>query len=129
MTVTAASFRTDFPEFASTTTFPDGQVNFWIGLAGKMMATERWGELLDAGTELFIAHNLAIQAKDVKSAASGGAGGTSGGVVASKSVDKVSIAYDTSASTIEGGADLNLTTYGTRYLRLARMVGAGGLQL
>lgn len=129
MTVTAAIFRADFPEFANTTTFPDASVNFWISLAGKMMSAERWADLLDTGTELFVAHNIALQAKDAKAAAAGGVGGATSGVVASKSVDKVSVSYDTGSATIAGGGAWNLTAYGVRYLQLARMVGAGAVQI
>lgn len=129
MTVSATSFRVDFPEFASTGTYPDAMVNFWLGLAGKLLDPTRWDDLLDYGTELFVAHNLTLAARDQKSATAGGIPGAGGGVVASKAVDKVSVSYDTALAGIEGAGNWNLTTYGTRYIQLARMVGAGGVQL
>jgi hypothetical protein len=51
------------------------------------------------------------------------------GPVASKSIDKVSVSYDTAAAAMKDAGDFNLTTYGVRYLRIAKMMGAGGLQL
>lgn len=129
MTVSATSFRTAFPEFADASTYPDAMVDLWIAAAGQLMAADRWASLLDLGTQLFVAHNLVLGARDRKAAANGGVGGTSGGVVASKSVDKVSVSYDTGAGTLEGGGAWNLTTYGVRYLQLARMIGAGGMQI
>lgn len=129
MTVTAASFRADFPEFASTTTYPDAMVSVWLAAAGNLLDAARWGALLDLGTELFIAHNLVLGARDQKAATNGGTGGAASGVMSSKSVDKVSVSYDTGAGTIEGAGAWNLTTYGVRYLQLARLVGAGGLQI
>ena len=129
MTVSAASFRASFPEFASTTTYPDAAVTMWLTAAGDLLSAERWGNLLDLGTSLYIAHNLTLGAKDAKAASMGGVGGGSAGVVSSKSVDKVSVAYDTGAGTIEGAGAWNLTTYGVRYLQLARMVGAGAVQI
>ncbi|MFG1260034.1 DUF4054 domain-containing protein [Xanthobacter flavus] len=129
MTVTATSFRTDFPEFASTGAYPDAMVSFWLGLAGKLLDPTRWGDLLDFGTELFIAHNLALAARDQKAATAGGIPGSGGGLVVSKAVDKVSVSYDTALAGVEGAGNWNLTTYGTRYIQLARMVGAGGVQL
>lgn len=129
MTVTVSSFRTDFPEFASTVTYPDASVAFWLAAAGKLLSVDRWAELLDLGTELFMAHNLALGARDQKAATAGGIGGSSAGLVASKAVDKVSVSYDTGAASIEGAGAWNLTTYGTRYIQLARLIGAGGVQL
>ncbi|MCX5495375.1 DUF4054 domain-containing protein [Kaistia dalseonensis] len=129
MTVTVSSFRADFPEFASIVTYPDAMVAFWLTTAAKLLSIDRWAELLDLGTELFIAHNLALGARDQKAAVAGGIGGSSAGLVASKAVDKVSVSYDTGAAAIEGAGAWNLTTYGTRYIQLARMIGAGGLQL
>lgn len=129
MTVTAASFRTDFPAFANTTKFPDPAVNFWITVAGNMLSPDQWGAMLDPGTELFVAHNLALDAQENAAAAAGGVPGADAGSIASKSVGGVSKSYDTSSSAIDGGGDFNLTAYGKRYLSLAQMFGAGGFQL
>lgn len=122
-------FRTDFPEFASTDVYPDPTVNLWLGVAQATLPADRWGALLDLGTELFIAHHLAIGAANAKAAAAGGIPGSTGGVVSAKSVDKVSVNYDTTAGTIEGGDFWNRTTYGIEFLRYARMMGTGGMQL
>lgn len=129
MAVTVASFRADFPEFTSNTAYPDATVAFWLGLAGKMLSADRWGDLTDYGIELFVAHNITLAARDLKTADAGGFGGSGAGVTSSKTVDKVSVSYDTAAATIEGAGNWNLTTYGTRYIQLARLVGAGGVQL
>jgi hypothetical protein len=51
------------------------------------------------------------------------------GIVSSKSVDKVSVSYDTSGAMEAGAGHWNLTTYGTRYIRLVKLVGAGPLQI
>ena len=128
MSVTASTFRTNFPEFANTTTFPDAMVNFWLGLAAKMHDPDRWGDSLDYGVCLFVAHNVALQSKNAKAAASGSVGGSSG-VLASKSVDKVSVSYDTGSATVAGGGAWNLTTYGVQWLQLAKLFGSGGMQL
>jgi hypothetical protein len=130
MTVTAASFRADFPAFASTTKFPDAAVNFWLVVAGNMLSPDQWGAMLDAGTELFIAHNLALDAQaNAEAATSAGIPGAKAGALASASVGGVAKSYDTSSSAIQGGGDFNLTAYGKRYLSLAEMFGAGGFQI
>ena len=70
-----------------------------------------------------------IWKKDSKAASAGGIPGSSSGVQSSKSVDGVSVSYDTTVATVEGAGNLNLTTYGTRFAELRDMFGAGGLQL
>lgn len=129
MTVTVASFRSAFPEFADATVYTDASVQMWLSASVSLLSPERWGDLLDLGTSLFVAHNIVLGAMNARAASKGGSPGSGGGVTASKAVDKVSVSYDTGAATIEGAASWNLTTYGTRYLQLARMVGAGGLQI
>ena len=125
----AATFRSDFPEFTDSNRFPDAQVNFWLGLGEKLLPENRWADLRGQGLELFVAHNLVLAAQAGKATASGGLPGASSGVTSSKSVDKVSVSYDTGASLIDGAGHWNLTNYGTRLLWVARMIGAGGVQL
>lgn len=125
----AATFRADFPEFVDAVTYPDGQVNFWIALAGKLLTTPRWVDLLDFGTELFVAHWLTLQIRDEQTFAAGGIPGTATGVQVTKTVDKASVTYDVSQISLENGGHWNMTSYGIRFLSLARMVGAGGVQL
>lgn len=129
MTVTSTSFRADLPEFSDITRFPDATVNFWLGIGTKLLDATRWGDLLDFGLELFTAHNLSLSLQGVQSASTGNAPGIQTGAVSGKSVDKVSVSYDSSAGLIEGAGNYNLTTYGTRFIQLANMIGAGGIQL
>lgn len=125
----SSTFRQDFPEFADTTTYPDGSVNFYLGLGVKLLPECRWQDTLDYGLELFTAHHLALYMRDQQAAAAGGMPGVMTGPQSSKSVDKVSVSYDTALATLEDGGFWNLTTYGVRFLQLARMMGAGGFQL
>ncbi|WP_332116069.1 DUF4054 domain-containing protein [Azorhizobium caulinodans] len=129
MTVTVSSFRTDFPAFANTTTYPDAAVTFWLNLSANLLSVDKWGNLFDYGTELFIAHNLVLEAQANKASAAGGVPGVASGLTSSEAVDKVSVSYDTASAAVEGAGNWNLTTYGQRYIQLARLVGAGGLQL
>lgn len=131
--MTGAQFRTDYPEFADTTVFPDSGVNYWLNLAGLMLNTSigaaRWGNLLDTGTELFMAHNLVLEAQAQKKAAAGGLPGVATGVVSAKSADKLSVNYDVAASSHADAAHWNLTIYGTRFISLVRVIGAGPVQI
>ncbi len=124
----AATFRLDLPEFNNTVSFPNAQINFWLGIGNKMLNVARWSDLLDHGLELFVAHHLSLAKQNEASAATGGVPGVSTGAVSAKGVDKVTVSYDTSAGLNEGAGHWNLTTYGTQFIQLARMVGTGGIQ-
>lgn len=142
--INEAQFRADFPEFASTTTFPSPAVTFWLALAGQMINTDRWGPSAadpwpggdppdrtpyDLGVELFIGHNLILEALASQSVAAGALPGlTNAGVIASKSVDKVSISYDSQAGIEKDAGHWNLTLYGRRFYRMLMNMGAGPLQ-
>ncbi len=129
MTVTPASFRTNFPEFTDAVAYPDAQVSFYLSIAALSMDTTRWGGLLDFGTQLMVAHQLVIDRRAQLEAQSGGIPGTNTGPISSKSVDKVSVGFDTGAASEEGAGHWNLTVYGTRYWRLVLMIGAGPIQV
>lgn len=139
--VTAESFRTDYPAFADQTVYPETSVQFWLALAYQMMNPARWGTppagqspspptaIVDIGAELFAAHNLSIEARNQREAASSIPPGMHTGPISGKSVDKVSINYDVNAGIIEGAGHWNLTVYGTRFIFLSRMFGAGPIQV
>jgi len=126
----SATFRTDFPEFTSTVDYPDPQINFWIGLAGLMLNSDRLADMLPFATELYVAHHLVLARKNQLSVSSGGVPGVSTTApMASKSVDKVSASYDTQAVTYKDAGHWNATMYGLQFYNLVLMFGAGGIQL
>lgn len=128
MAVTPTTFRVAFPEFADAVKYPDPQVQFYIDLSGKMMNAGRWGELLDFGAQLFVAHNLALQRARILTANAGGTPGQAKGIQTSKSVGSVSVSYDASSVTEEGAGHWNLTIYGQQYYRLMMQIGAGPIE-
>ncbi|WP_054688026.1 DUF4054 domain-containing protein [Pantoea stewartii] len=126
---TVEQFRTDFPQFNNSTLYPDTQVQFRLNLAEIQLDQNRLGRLFPYLVELFVAHYLTLQAGDNRSAALGRAGGSSSGIVSSKSVDKVSVSYD-NASTLNPAAGFwNNTRYGAEFYQTICMFGAGGRQL
>ncbi len=127
--MTPSQFRQDFPEFTDTAKYPDATVEFWLTVSASLVNACRWGVLTDQGIELCTAHHLVLGARDEQAANVGGIPGQMTGPLSSKAVDKVSASYDTGAATIDDGGFWNLTTYGVRYLTLAKMMGAGGIQL
>lgn len=129
MTVTVASFRAAFPEFASMTTYPDPEVTFWLDLGLLLLNVERWGNLFDYGHMLFMAHNLALQFNSKKASASGGNPGNVQGPQTAGAVDKVSYSRNPGLAMDPKNGHWNLTIYGLQYINLVNMVGAGPLQV
>lgn len=127
MTTTVQSFRNSFPAFASSAVYPAGSVQFWLTFATLMLNADRWGEALDMGLCLFVAHNLVLEAKAEAEATAGGIPGATTGAVSGKSVDKVSINYDVASGIVADAGHWNLSIYGTRFIKLSRMMGAGPL--
>lgn len=129
MAIDAAQFRIDYPEFADTTLYPDSGVNYWLTTAALLLPAARWLTVLDLGTELFTAHNLVLERKAQAEAVNGIPPGVTTGPVSSKSVDKVSVSYDTGSAVVLDAGHWNNTVYGTRFIQLARMFGAGPVQV
>lgn len=127
--IDVATFRSHFPEFNSTTMYPNAGVQFWLAFAYRMVNADRFGTNLDIGVELFTAHFITMEARSVLETAGGGIPGVNVGVQSNKSVDRISIGYDTGAGTEEGQGHWNTTTYGTRFIWMTKMFGAGPIQL
>lgn len=132
MAVTVATFRQNFPEFQDQSRFSDAAVNLWLAFSASLVNPDVWnadgGTLADLGTQLVIAHHLVLGERDAKASQAGGTPGTVTGPQASKSVDKVSVSYDSGAVRLEDAGFWGLTSYGLRFLTIARVLGAGGGQ-
>lgn len=126
---TASDFRRDFPQFFDATKYPDAVIQFRLNLADLLIDGSAMAELFPYIVELFVAHYLALYSNDSKSAAVGGAGGSNSGVLTSKSVDKVSMGYDTSATLNPDAGFWNNTRYGSEFWQYISMFGFGGIQL
>lgn len=125
---TVQSFRNDFPEFINSQTYPDASINFWLTLGTSLLNSCVWGDMLNHGLELFTAHHMTMQQQNYAAAANGAAPGQNTGIVSGKTVDKVSITYDTTAGVLENAGHYALTSYGQQFIYLTRLLGAGGLQ-
>jgi hypothetical protein len=127
-TVTADSFRVAFPAFADDLAYLGPEIDFWIALGTNMINVGRWGNLASFGLQLFVAHNLSLEAARCGQGAASGPGAILGPLT-SATVDKVSYSRDSSAAMDPKNGHWNLTTYGLRYIQLVRMVGAGPLHI
>lgn len=129
MAVSVADFRSSFPEFSDVADYPDTNIQYWLDFEKLMFNEARWGDLMPKGVMLFAAHNLSLQRGRIQAAASGRAPGAATGVLSSKSVSKVSASYDVGVAAEEGAGVYNLTVYGQQYIHLARLIGAGPVQI
>lgn len=133
--ITPASFRQLFRAFGDAGDYPDLAIGTYITIGtsfltgSAMFGASRWGSNLDYAMSLFVAHHLALDKRDEQAAANGAVPGEVRGPASAKTVDKVSVSYDTNAVTFENEAFWNQTRYGINLLQLAMMAGAGGIQL
>jgi hypothetical protein len=128
VTITVSDFRASFPAYADPTVYPDTQVQFYIDFAYLMLRPERWGTVIDQGASLFVAHFLSTDAL-AKAAGIGGVPGTGVGVVDAGTIDKVTFGKNVDAVMEPDAGHWGMTIYGLQFLRLARMMGAGPIQV
>lgn len=125
-----AGFRAAFPAFTAEL-FPDARVTFWLSIASTRLPAERWGDLLEPGLCLFVAHHLTLERAASLDPTGVGAMTVAAGPVTSdsKTVGPVSKSKGYSpgaASRIEAG-QWNATMYGQQFFDLVQIVGAGGM--
>lgn len=126
---TVSDFRRDFPQFKDTTKFPDTVVQFRLNLADTLIDGSAMRDMFPYLAELFVAHYMALYASDTAAGALGGVGGSTSGVVTSKSVDKVSVSYDNSSTLNADAGFWNFSRYGAEFWQLLQFFGYGGIQL
>jgi len=127
--ITSGKFRANFPEFADPSVYPDSALQYWVTVACLLLNPSRWCDMLCVATELFVAHNLVLEAKTTQEALAGGWPGISKGMINSEFAGAVTVSYDTAEIAEVDGGNYNETVYGRRFLRLARMFGAGPIQV
>jgi hypothetical protein len=125
MTIAYADFIAALPEFSNSTTYPETAVNFWINIAYQQINPCRFGQNLDLAATYYVAHFMVLEARDAAAAATGKVVGEATGPVNSKSLDKASIGYDTTAAASKGAGQWNLTTYGQRLYAMMRAFCSG----
>ncbi|ERT11200.1 DUF4054 domain-containing protein [Photorhabdus temperata] len=127
---TVDQFRTDCPEFCDKTRYPDAAINFYLSQADSLLDQNVHGDQFVYLAELFTAHYVELRGKAITGVAISGSVSTAGGgVLTSKSVDKVSMSYDTSGIINPDAGFWNNTAYGREFFWWWSMFGAGGRQL
>ena len=128
---TAADFRAAMPGF-SVSVISDDVLNGYIEMAHNVVKEARWHGLWREGMRLYIAHFATLYLNAPRENATVGAmlkAGQTPGVITNKAVGSVSVAYDATQATsdLTGWTAWKLTTYGTQFATMARMLGKGGM--
>lgn len=123
------AFRASFPEFNDSAAYPTGTITFWATVAEQQVSQTAWGSVRSQGVMLYVAHEISIAAQNARAGKSGGVPGTSGGIATTKTVGSVNVSYDAATTTEKDAGWWNRTTYGQQFIRLARLFGAGCIQL
>ena len=129
MTMDVNTFRILRRAFKDPQRYPNAQINHYLSLAYSKLDSNRWGEMLDQGCMDFASHYMVIDEREAQAAERGAVPGNAAGRVASKSVGGVSVSFDLGGTEEQDGGWWNTTTYGTAFLRQARMCGSGGVQI
>lgn len=128
---TIADFRQIMPGF-SENIIPDEQLQYFIDMAHTVVKEARWHGMWKEGMRLYIAHHISLYLATPQDGASAVALTNASkvpGAVTNKAVGPVSVGYDASQATsdLTGWAAYKLTTYGTQFATLAKMLGKGGM--
>lgn len=129
MSFVVADFRTIYPEFADMGIYPDALILGWAAIATAQVNAQYWRSQTALGVNLYVAHEITLEAQSMKAADVGGVPGNQSGPANSKTVGSVTVAYDTAQAAEKDAGWWNLTVYGKQFYRLARIFGAGCVQL
>ena len=124
-----ATFRILRPGLNDPQGYPDALIQHYLTLGIKQLDPCRWQDLLVEGLCDWVAHYVVVQKRNAQALERGAVSGNAIGRVTSKSVGGVSVNYDVSGTIETDGGHWNTTTYGSAFLRNARMVGSGGVQI
>ena len=132
---TAAQFLADYPKFdtsqdtdTNALQISPESIQYWLNMAVLLLNQSRFGTMYYMACELFIAHNVALEAW----AEQGGdqtPPGISKGMIAGSSSGDVTVTYNNLAVLELDAGHWNNTVYGTRFIKLCRLVSAGPLQV
>lgn len=122
-------FRESFPEFSDTALYPDAQITFWSTFAEAQVNPSRWKTQTLMGVYLYTAHTITLASKNYQSGSIGLTPGSQSGPINTKTVGSVTVGYDSQQAAEKDAGYWNLTAYGKQFIRLARLFGAGPVQL
>lgn len=128
---TVKDFREAMPGFSSDV-IGDSILVSYVEMAHSVVKEARWHSLWREGMRLYIAHFATLYLRtpgEGATVASLISAGQTHGVIIGKTVGPISTSYDATQATgdLTGWAAWKLTTYGTQYATLAKMLGKGSM--
>jgi hypothetical protein len=116
------AFRENFPDFSSTTTYPDSMLTYWGAIALALHSYGVFTDLYDHVTSLYVAHKSILQAGNIAESAGNAVPNQVSGALTGATVGNVTTNYASSqASTFKSSGDFVETVYGRQYLDLLNM--------
>jgi hypothetical protein len=136
---TVDDFKAIYPQFWNpdgTPLLPLAVIEMYVAFADSFVKISRYHEAWKVCMSLAIAHFLTLYLRTMTADSDSGAAGVikaaeTKGLVASKSVDGVSVSYDfsTALSDLNGWADWKTTEYGIQFITLAKNYMRGGMMV
>ena len=135
---TANDFKRVYPQFwhNDVPLVPEEVLAMYIGFANSIVNITRYHESWQVCLCLVIAHFLVLYMRTTTPNPDGGAAAVikaaeTKGLVASKSVEGVSVSYDysTAIADLDGWAEWKTTEYGVQFLTLAKAYNLGGMRV
>lgn len=128
---TIADFRKIMPGYTEQV-IADEQLQHFIDMAHTVVKEARWHGMWKEGMRLYIAHFVSLYIGTPQEGATPAQLANASkvqGAITNKAVGAVSVGYDTTQATsdLTGWASFKLTTYGTQFATLAKLLGKGGM--
>lgn len=125
--ITSSDVRTRYPEFESSTVYPDARIDMYIGDAVADLNEQAWSTHYDRGLLALTAHFLSMGQKQL----SGDGLAPSASNVTARSIGDVSVSFGGAAM---AATDVLMngymaTIYGQEFMRLVYLYGAGALTI
>ena len=121
-------FRLDFPQFSDESIYTDSMCAFWSASGERLNCPSIFGDDYNLLIELYTAHNISIQAKEIFTSSTGGVPQGDPGAITSKKQGPVEYQFDSVSASILGAGIYNQTWYGRQYWQLRSVYTKGGLQ-
>lgn len=122
--LTPDQFRMLFPAFADDTTYPDAMIQTWLNMCPIDPCV--WGSVYQLGMGLWVGHEMT---KFGPNGLASLPGQTGVGIVNNKSVDSVSIGYDTQMGADPEAGQYNMTLYGRQFWSMLKYLPIGPIQI
>ncbi len=137
---TADDFRAIYPHFwgkeSGEPLVPQAVMDMYIAFVSSFVKEARYREAWKVCMSLAVAHFLTLYLRTISADPDSGAAGVikaaeTKGLVASKSVDGVSVSYDfsTALADLDGWADWKTTEYGIQFITYARQFMRAGMYI